>query len=160
MWCAELTVAIAGAAKRLHPVAVSVVLRDARVDIAVADEDVALWIPRHVGRLAELAINRRQGRTHAFPWLRFVRGLLFPPEDHRHVAGRIEANNHIRALVDRPDVVVLVHSDVVRVREAVQILPDLTDELSCLVELEQLRGRSTKRRPGRVPAVEHEHMTL
>src|SRR5579872_2652186 len=37
----------------LHPIAVLVELGDARVDVAVADEDVALRVPGHVGGLPE-----------------------------------------------------------------------------------------------------------
>ena len=42
---------------RLDPVAVLVELRDARVHVAVADVDVVVAIPRHVGRAVERAFT-------------------------------------------------------------------------------------------------------
>src|SRR5206468_648966 len=47
-------------AVRADPVAVLVELGDARVDVPVADVDIALRIPGHVGGLAELAVDGRQ----------------------------------------------------------------------------------------------------
>ena len=58
----ELAGALAALPPRLHPVAVLVVFGDARVHVAVADVDVAVRIPGHVGRLAEAAIHMRQRR--------------------------------------------------------------------------------------------------
>src|SRR5207237_10677957 len=57
----------ARSAPRLHPVAVAVVLRDARVDVAVADVDVALRIPRDVGGLAEQSVDGWQRRAPVLP---------------------------------------------------------------------------------------------
>src|SRR5262245_36767279 len=48
---------------RLHPVAVLVVFGYARIHVAVADVDVALRIPGHVGRLAEAAVDGRERRV-------------------------------------------------------------------------------------------------
>src|SRR5262249_58088145 len=47
---------------RLQPVAVLVVFGHARIHVAVADVDVALRIPGHVGRLAEAAVDGRERR--------------------------------------------------------------------------------------------------
>jgi len=47
----------------LHePIAVLVVFRDARIDVAVADIDVARRIPCHIGDLAEQTVDRRKRR--------------------------------------------------------------------------------------------------
>src|SRR5262249_56042211 len=56
----EFAGALAVLAPRLHPVAVLVVFGDACVHVAVADEDVALRIPGHIGRLAEAAVDLAQ----------------------------------------------------------------------------------------------------
>ncbi|OIQ64378.1 hypothetical protein GALL_540710 [mine drainage metagenome] len=60
----ELTGFLAAIAPRLQPVAVLVHLRDARIDVAVADEGVAGLVPCHVGDLTKssgLGGQRRLG---------------------------------------------------------------------------------------------------
>ena len=54
---------------------------------------------------------------------------------------RAELDDHVRAFVDRPDVVLRVDADAVRHLEAVETLADLADELAVLVELEEARRR-------------------
>src|ERR1019366_3702971 len=61
----ELTGLVAGRAPACYPLAVFVVLRDARIDVAVAEEDVALGIPGDIGRLAGLAVDGGGGRGGA-----------------------------------------------------------------------------------------------
>ena len=131
-----------GAAPRVVPTdfdepAVLVVLHDARVDVAVGDEDVALRVPGHVGRPAEQVLLRRRRRQRA------VEGALDrlgPPAEHHHDAALgVELDDHVRPLVHDPDVVVLVDADRVRELEAVEALADLADEVAVLVELEQAR---------------------
>src|SRR6185295_5724744 len=68
---------------------------------------------------------------------------------HRHVAFGVELDDHVRALVDGPDVVVLVHAHRVRERPRVEALADLADELAVLVELEELARRAAVRRAHR-----------
>ena len=140
--------AAARLAERRDPVAVLRELRDARVDVAVADVDVAVGVPRDVGRLAELAVDRRPRRRHARPRFGLVRRFFLPPEDHRHVSFGVEADDHVRAFVDGPEVVVLVEADGVRVRPGVEPLADLAEELAGLVEQQDLR-RGARRRPDR-----------
>src|SRR5262249_44834326 len=129
-----------GLADRRHEIAVLAELRDTRVDVAVADVDVALGVPRDVGWLPELAIDRRPRRIDPLPRFGVVRRLLLPSEDHRHPAFGTEADDHVRALVDRPEVVVFVKAHVVRVGPGVETLADLFHELAGLVEEENLRG--------------------
>ena len=50
---AELAFAVAGLAPRFEPVTILVELGNARIDVAVADKDIARRIPGDVGRLAE-----------------------------------------------------------------------------------------------------------
>ena len=90
----------------------------------------------------------------------FVRGFLLAPEYHHHAALRVELDDHVRALVDGPDVVVLVDADVVRERPRVQVLADLADELAVRPELEQLRRGGAVGRSGRVAAIEDEDVLL
>src|SRR5690242_20244408 len=65
--CIELSGLIARFAPGFDPVAVFIELRHARIDVTVADEDVPLRIPGDVGRLPELAVNRRQWRVGVLP---------------------------------------------------------------------------------------------
>src|ERR1700676_5301979 len=53
--------------KRLHPVAVLVELGHARIDVAVADEDIPLRVPGDVGRLPKLSVDWRTRRIDALP---------------------------------------------------------------------------------------------
>src|SRR5579883_2705125 len=53
----------------LHPIAVLVELGNTRVDVAIADENVALRIPGHVGGLKEGAGLSRKRRTRMFQWM-------------------------------------------------------------------------------------------
>ena len=74
----ELALAAAGGAPLLYPVAVLVVeLSDPRIDVAVADEYVALGIPGDVGRLPELAVDGRTRRVHVLPRLGSFVGRFF-----------------------------------------------------------------------------------
>ena len=152
----------AALAPRLHPVAVLIVLGDARVDVAVADVEVAVRVPRDVGRLAEQAVHVRQRRIGMLPRPRVLVGGFLPPAVHlRHAPGAVELDDHVRALVDGPDVVVLVDAHRVRERPRVEVLADFADELALGAELEQLRRR---RRIGRsvraLRAGEHEDVPL
>ena len=139
---------VAGLAARLHPVAVLVELRDARVDVAVADVDVALRVPRHVGRLAEPTVLRRSRRRHVFPRLGAVGRLLAAAEDPLDATRSIEADDHVRALVDRPDVVVPVDAHGVGERPPVEVLADLANELAGWRELQELRRHRAEGGPG------------
>src|SRR5262245_55080747 len=124
-------------APRFHPVAVPVVLRYARVDVAVGDVGIALRVPRYVGWLAKEAVDVRQRRVDVLPRSGLMVGRFLPAaEHHLHAARRIEPDDHVRALVDRPDVVVLVDADAVRERPSVQAPADLADEATVGVKLE------------------------
>ena len=65
--------------------------------------------------------------------------FLLAAEHHDDAALGIELDHHVRALVDDPDVVLLVDAHGVGERPGVQVLADLADELACRVELQQLR---------------------
>ncbi len=87
-------------------------------------------------------------------------GFLLAAEDHDDAALWVELDDHVRALVDGPDVVVLVHPHDVRERPRVEILPDLANELAVGSELEKLRRSGGIRGPGRASAREDEDVLL
>src|SRR5438094_555240 len=87
----ELAGLVAAVAPRLEPVAAAVDLRDAGVDVAVADVGVAGGIPGDVGDLAEAAVLGRPRRAGVLqrPGF-FIGGFLLAAEQHRHPPPRIE----------------------------------------------------------------------
>src|SRR5215813_1327772 len=147
-------------APRLHPVAVLRKLCDAGIDVAVADEDVALRVPGDVRRLPELAIHVRAWRRDARPRDGFVRRFLLPSEDHRDASVGRELHDHVGSLVDDPDVVVAVYAHGMRVREGVEVLPDFAHEVAVSIEFQELRRGSAERRSGRAAAREDEDVML
>ncbi len=124
----------------LDEAAVLVVLHDARVEVAVGDEDVALLIEGDVGLPAEAvlliaaveAARARHSREHRHR-------ILAPPDRHQHLAFGAELDEHVGALVDGPDVVLGVDANRVREREPVVVAADLADELAGRRVLEQAR---------------------
>ena len=152
----------AALADRLHPVAVLVELRHARVVVAVGHEDVALRIPGDVGRPIEHARPRRR---RAFEMVAFldealepVERLVLAAERHRHAAVGTVLDDHVRAFVDHPDVVFLVDADGVREAGGVVVRSPLLDELQARIELEEHRRRAALDRRGLAGASEHEQM--
>src|ERR1700728_4695437 len=102
-----------------------VVFGDPRIDITVADVGVALGVPGDIGRLAEQAVDRRQWRIDVFPRLGAVGGFLAAAEYPLDAAGRIKLDDHVRALVDGPDVVILVDAHAMRKSPGIKTLADL-----------------------------------
>ena len=85
--------------------------------------------------------------------------FLFPPEHPHDAALRVEPDDHVRALVDGPDVVVPIDAHAVRLRPGIETIADLANERAVLIEFEEL-GRSGAKR-GTVRAVrarEDEHV--
>src|SRR4030095_6060811 len=146
----------------LHPIPIFVVFSDARIDVAVADIDVAFGIPRDVGRLSEKPVYCGERRLDMFPGFGvFVSRFLSAAEDPDDSAGRVEFDDHVRALVDRPNVVVLVDAHRMGERPAVKTLADLAHENAVLIELEQLRSGGRVSRAARaVGACKHEYVAL
>src|SRR3984893_14453028 len=70
----------------------------------------------------------------------FVGGFHLASEYHGDLALRIEPDDHVRALVRGPDVVILVDSHRVREGPGVQVVTNLTNEFSIGGKLKQLRG--------------------
>jgi len=64
-------------------------------------------------------------------------GRLFFAAEHPEDAPRgVEAHDHVRTFVDRPDLVVAIDAHAVRLGPRVQALTDLADEFAVLIELE------------------------
>src|SRR5436190_1107802 len=62
---------------------------------------------------------------------------------HHDLSRRVELDDHVRAFVGHPDVVLLVDAHGMRKRRRVIVRTPLLDELQALVELEELRrGRA------------------
>src|SRR5215468_11803014 len=62
------------------------------------------------------------------------------PKNHVHVILRVEAHDHVRSLVDRPDpdIVVLVDAHCVRIRPGIEVLADFPEILAVRAEFQQL----------------------
>ena len=90
----------------------------------------------------------------------FVRGFLFAPKDHQHAAFRIELDHHVRALIGRPNVVILVDFHRVRERPGVEIVADLANEFAVGIELQELSGACTIGGADGVTARKHEHVSV
>ncbi len=127
-------------ADRLDEPAVLVELYDARVAVAVGHENVALRIPADVGLTVEGVGPVRAGvlaaAGHDGELLERIGPLA---EHHQDFAVRVELGDDVRAFIDGPDVVVLVHAHRVREREAVAARAELLDEGARLIELEETR---------------------
>ena len=137
---AELQGTVAARTNGLDEAAVLVELHDPRVAVAIGHEDVALRIEADVGLSMErvwpvgawvLAAPRRQRQL--IEWI----GAL--AKDHQELAVGAELLNDVGALVDGPDVVVLVDAHGVSEGEAVTSRAEFLDERASLVELEQPR---------------------
>src|SRR5213596_2216914 len=74
------------------------------------------------------SVDWRARRVDALPWFgAIVRSFLLAAKHHRHAAFWIELDNHIRAFVDGPEVVLPIDAHRVCERPGVQILADLAD---------------------------------
>ena len=102
----------------------------------------AVRVPGDVGRLPETAVDVRQRRILvALVRVRLrVGGFRLAAEHHHDAAFRVEFDDHVRALVGRPDVVVLVDAHRVGIRPGVEVLADLAQERAVVVEFQKLRG--------------------
>src|SRR5216684_3328402 len=157
----ELAGLIAGFSPGLEPVAVLVDFGDAGIDVAVADISVASRSPRDVGNLAEHAVDGRQRRLDVFEGFgAFVGGFLLASKDHDDAAFGIKFDDHVRAFVGDPDVVVLVDFYGVREGPSVKVMADFAEKFSVGSELEELRGSGGIGGAGGVGAGEYEDVAF
>ena len=120
-------------------VPVHVELHHARVHIAVADEDVAVRIPGHIGGPVEVAADGP--RFALVGKLDVAMVPLFPaPQVHADITIWVELDDRIGSLVYDPEVVLVIEAHLVGIGDAVHALPDLSHVVAVLVELEQLRS--------------------
>ena len=85
---------------------------------------------------------------------------MLAAEHQRDTAGRIELDHHVRALVRRPNVALLIGFHGVRKGPGIKVVPDLAQEFSVGSEFKQLRGRCGIGRPGGVAPGEHKDVAL
>src|SRR5207253_5868928 len=91
-----------------------------------------------------VARRERTATTSAAPSAAFpapfaadVDRLGFPAHGHHHAAFRVELDDHVRAFIHDPYVVLRIDPHGVRKQEPVQALTDLADVVSVGGELEQ-----------------------
>ena len=146
---------VASRAPRLENSPVLVELRDARVAVAVRDEDVARAIPRDIGRPIEVVAGnagarypppppvRRRAAAPASRRIRPTSGLR--PIVISDPAVGLELDHHVGAAVHHPDVVLRIHPHRLREQESVHALADLAHVLARPIELEQPRAAVRER---------------
>jgi len=111
--------------------------------------------------LAEHTIGGRQGRLDVLEGLgAFVGGFLLAAEDHDDAALGDELDDHVRAFVGDPDVVVLIDLDGVREGPGVEVVANFAEKFSVGGELEKLRGARSIGRAGAVAAGEDEDVAF
>src|SRR5262249_60299015 len=110
----------------LNEAAILVVLRDARVGIAVGGKNVPFGVPRNIGWPGEAIWlrwrRRRAGRRGGFETLG---GFSPSAHNHKNAAFGAELHHDVGAFIDRPDIVLRINTDSVRHFESVQALPAL-----------------------------------
>ncbi len=145
----------------LQPVALLVGFGDAGIDVTVTNVSVAGGVPSHVGDLSEHSVDGRKRRLGMLQWLgAFVGGFEFAPENHDDAAFGIELDDHVRAFVGDPDVVVSVYSNGVREGPSVEVVADFTEKFSVGIELQELRGSGSVGGAGGIAAGEDEDVAF
>ncbi len=116
---------------------VLVVFDRSRIDVSVGDENVALSVPRDVGRASELVLSI-QHRTVGGVGLGGAGHSLRPAAEHHHdPPGGVELDDHIGPFVDNPDVVFPIDADLMGELDSVESDAPLLDEVAVRIELEQ-----------------------
>src|SRR3954468_5638746 len=147
----ELALSAALLAPALHELAVFVEFGDARIALAVGDENIALGVPSDIGRTVEYVLRPPGAGCAGCPAAPFptagrsrTRGnvdrLGLSAEQHCQTPLRVELHDHVAHLIDDPDIVLRVDAHLIGEHEAVSVLADLTDEAAVAVELIELRA--------------------
>ena len=138
--CVELQIGAAQLADGLHEAAVLVVLDHARIEVAVGHEDVALLIEGDVGLAAEaILLVAPVGAALARHVAETGHRIFTPANGHQHLALGAELDQHVGALVHRPDVVLGVDAHGMRKGKAVVAAANLADEHAERAVFEQPR---------------------
>src|SRR5262249_2552041 len=140
--------------------AVLVELRDALVADAVGHVDVSSGVESDVGRaIEEIGRSAGAGRLTG-RWRRnggaagslsarpHRHGLGFAAQQEGNAALGVELDDHVRHLIDNPDVVLRIDADLLGEQERIDILADLANELAVAIELQQPRAAVGKRARG------------
>src|SRR5947209_1770437 len=107
---------------------------------------------RNFPSLSNSCMRRRPGL--------YVSRVLLASENHGYTALGIKFDDHVRALVGHPDVILLIDLDGVRIRPGVQVVANFSQELPLSVELQQLCRSGSVSRAGRVAARQDENVPL
>ena len=140
---------VAGLAPGLHPVAILVDFRDARIDVAVADVRVARRRPRprrSPGGTSRQRAAAAGARASAGPVPSSDASCLRPKTITTRPAG-IEFDDHVRAFVRGPDIVLRIDLHRVRERPRIEIVADLAQE-SAVARRTPAAARRPRHRPG------------
>ena len=161
VWRVELAGLRARFAPGHQPVSVFVDFCDARVDVAVADVGAALGVPRDVRHLSKHAVDGRQRRLHVLQRFgAFIGSLLLAAKNKRDAAGRIEFNDHVRAFVRDPDVVVFVDFHGVGKGPGIEMMANLAKKFSVRSEFQKLRSGRSVGGPSCAAARKHKNVAL
>ena len=90
----------------------------------------------------------------------FVGCFGLAAEHHHDAALGIELDDHVRAFIDGPEIVLAVDTHGVREGPGVQVVADFAHELAILVEEQDLRGGGSVRGTGGVAAREDVNLAL
>src|SRR4029077_14223270 len=105
------------------PVSVFVILGDTGVDVSIREINIATGVPSYIGGLAEEAVHSGERRAGMSPRFSSLVSSFFPAyEDPDDAAGRVELDNHVRTLVNGPDIVVFVDAHGVGFRPRIEAL--------------------------------------
>src|SRR5580704_11192454 len=127
------------ATDRLDKFAVLVVLYDPRIPVPVRNKNVAGRIPGDVcGTIEYVRLSgrwwrarRRCGVSPAGP------GFGFSPQSHCYTSLRVKLDNHVRAFIHNPDVVLGIRADDMSHLKGIQPFSNLTQIFSGLIEFKE-----------------------
>ena len=90
----------------------------------------------------------------------FVGRFGLAAEHHHDASLRIELDDHVRAFIDGPEIVLAIDPDGVREGPGVQVLADFAEEFAVLIEQKDLGGGGSVRGAGGVAAREDVDLAL
>src|SRR5208282_1700650 len=126
----EFTNACAVFSPCLDVVSVAIELYDARIAIAIRHVNVAILCESHVGRLVEQPVCLGAG--------------VDSTQHQQNITGRIQLEHEVAAVVGRPDVVVRVNAQTVRMRK--KAFANALNKISLLVVFGEHRLRSLEQK--------------
>src|ERR1700758_311536 len=143
MRCAELARRRSLAAPGLNEHAILIEFRHPRGYRAIGYEDIPGGVPSHIGRAEEIVPGETSAAAPSLGVRRtngIVDRLRFSAHGHHHAAFWIKFDDHVRAFIHYPDVVLRVDAHGVRLNKPIESLPDFADIFTILIELKKARG--------------------